>query len=117
MDKRERHPLWYEELVKRKSAVNECKEFKEEKDVTFKDESLEILKEAKMASLKVLGMSCEHCVRSVKKKLEELEGIQSVEVSLEKGEVYFENKRALPMEIIKKAIEEAGYQVSEDKKL
>jgi copper chaperone len=65
-----------------------------------------------MASiLKVKGMSCQHCVMSVTKALNQLEGIKNVQVDLAKGEVQFDNTKAVLMNQIEKAIEEAGYQV------
>ncbi|MGD0918448.1 MAG: copper ion binding protein [Thermodesulfobacteriota bacterium] len=66
-----------------------------------------------MASvLKVKGMSCQHCVMSVTKALNKLEGIQNVQVDLQKGEVRFDNAKAVELNRIEKAIEEAGYQVA-----
>ena len=65
-----------------------------------------------MASvLKVRGMSCQHCVMAVTRALNQLEGIQKVEVDLSKGEVRFENTKALATDQIEKAIVTAGYQV------
>ena len=65
-----------------------------------------------MASiLKVKGMSCQHCVMSVTKALNQLEGIKNVQVDLAKGEVQFDNTKAVLMDRIEKAIEEAGYEV------
>ena len=61
--------------------------------------------------LKVKGMSCQHCVMSVKKALNQLEGIQNVQVDLQKEEVRFDNTKALALNRIEKAIEEAGYEV------
>jgi len=61
--------------------------------------------------LKVKGMSCQHCVMSVTKALDQLEGIQNVQVDLQKGEVRFDNTKALALNRIEKAIEEAGYEV------
>lgn len=61
--------------------------------------------------LKVKGMSCQHCVMSVKKALSQLEGVQNVEVDLQKGEVRFDNTKTVAPGRIEKAIEEAGYQV------
>jgi copper chaperone len=61
--------------------------------------------------LKVKGMSCQHCVMSVTKALSQLDGIQNIEVDLEKGEVRFDNTKAVTPDRIAKAIEEAGYQV------
>ena len=65
-----------------------------------------------MASvLKVKGMSCQHCVMSVTKALSKLEGIQNVKVDRPKGEVSFENTKAVAHDRIEKTIEDAGYQV------
>jgi copper chaperone len=61
--------------------------------------------------LKVKGMSCQHCVMSVTKALNQLEGIQNVQVDLQKEEVRFDNTKALVLNRIEKAIEEAGYEV------
>jgi len=61
--------------------------------------------------LKVKGMSCQHCVMSVTKALNRLEGIKNVQVDLAKGEVQFDNAKTVLMDQIEKAIEEAGYQV------
>ncbi len=61
--------------------------------------------------LKVKGMSCQHCVMSVKKALGQLEGIQGVEVDLQKGEVRFENTKTVAPSRIEKAITDAGYEV------
>ncbi len=65
-----------------------------------------------MASiLKVKGMSCQHCVMSVKKALGKLEGIQNVDVNLEKGEVRFDNTKPVDLSRVEKAIEDAGYEI------
>ena len=63
------------------------------------------------STLKVKGMTCQHCVMSVKKSLGKLEGIQNVDVDLQKGEVRFDNTKGVDSDLIKKTIEEAGYQV------
>ena len=62
--------------------------------------------------LNVKGMTCDGCVRSVKKVLEPLPGVTKVNVSLEKGEVVidFDEKKVRPSEF-KSAIEDAGYDV------
>ena len=67
-----------------------------------------------MASvLKVKGMSCQHCVMSVTKALNKLDGIQNVKVDLQKGEVSYDNTKAVAHEKIEKAIESAGFQIGE----
>jgi copper chaperone len=61
--------------------------------------------------LKVKGMSCQHCVMSVTKALNQLEGIKNVQVDLQKGEVRFDNTKGVVPNQIEKAIENAGYEV------
>lgn len=63
-------------------------------------------------TLIVQGMSCGHCVQSVKGALEPVEGISEVEVSLENGEVkvtYDEAK--VDKDLMKQLIEDNGYDV------
>jgi copper chaperone CopZ len=48
---------------------------------------------------------------SVKKALSQLEGVQNIEVDLQKGEVHFDNTKAVASNRIEKAITDAGYQV------
>lgn len=62
-------------------------------------------------TLKVKGMSCQHCVMSVTKALNQLNGVQNVQVDLEKGEVRFDNVKGVAAEQIAKAIVDAGYEV------
>ena len=65
-----------------------------------------------MASvIKVKGMSCQHCVMSVTKALNQLEGIKNVQVDLAKGEVRFDNSKEITSTRIEKAIKDAGYEV------
>jgi len=62
-------------------------------------------------TLKVKGMSCQHCVMSVTKALGQLEGIKNVQVDLAKGEVRFDNTKEMALDQIEKTIEDAGYEV------
>ena len=62
-------------------------------------------------TLKVKGMSCQHCVMSVTKVLSQLEGIKNVQVDLAKGEVRFDNLKEIASNRIEKAISDAGYEV------
>ncbi len=65
----------------------------------------------KEVELKVQGMTCEHCVRTVKNAVSSLEGISKVDVYLDTGLVRVEMDKDVPLEDIKKAIEEWGYRV------
>jgi copper chaperone len=65
-----------------------------------------------ITTLQVQGMTCNHCKMAVTNALEELEGVNRVEVHLEKGTVdvdYDETKVGLDK--LKEAIEEQGYDV------
>jgi copper chaperone len=65
-----------------------------------------------MASvIKVKGMSCQHCVMSVTKALNQLDGIQNIQVDLQKGEVRFDNTKEVASNRIEKTIKDAGYEV------
>jgi copper chaperone len=62
--------------------------------------------------LNIEGMSCDHCRMAVSGAVSALEGMQSVEVSLENktATIEFEERR-LALEAIKQAIQAQGYVV------
>ncbi len=61
-------------------------------------------------TLKVDGMTCQHCVMHVKKALEEFESVSDVAVSLEEGRAEFTCSDEAPdLNAFTSAIEEAGY--------
>lgn len=64
--------------------------------------------EKNMYTMKIEGMMCPHCQAAVTKALEALDGTKA-EVNLEKKEAYVET--GLEKEVLKKAVEDAGYQV------
>lgn len=66
-----------------------------------------------MTTIKVKGMSCQHCVASVTKALSEIAGISDVQVSLEKGEATFKEQSPVDEQIIKDAIARIGFEVVE----
>lgn len=43
-----------------------------------------------MGVVKIKGMSCQHCVGSVKEAMEKIEGVENVSVNLESGEARFD---------------------------
>ncbi|MBB6216769.1 copper ion binding protein [Anaerosolibacter carboniphilus] len=57
------------------------------------------------------GMSCGHCVNHVKNALEEIEGVSSVVVDLQGKNALVELSKDVACEILKGAVEEAGYDV------
>jgi len=64
-----------------------------------------------MRTVKIKGMSCQHCVKTVKKTLEEIEGIANVSVSLETGKVTFEEIGPVDGDLIRERIKKAGYDI------
>ncbi len=64
--------------------------------------------------LKVMGLSCDHCVQTITKAVEGINGIARVQVDLEKKQVtvgYEENQTDL--KTISAKIVEAGFEVEE----
>ncbi|MNI96615.1 Copper chaperone CopZ [compost metagenome] len=59
----------------------------------------------------VEGMSCGHCVNHVKEALMELEGVSSVNVTLDDKTAILEAFKDINDEDIKFAIDDAGYEV------
>ncbi len=62
-------------------------------------------------TIKIKGMSCQHCVMAVTKALESIEGIESVSVNLEEGEAAFEERKTVDRDEIAKKVRDAGYEV------
>ncbi|WP_010881198.1 heavy-metal-associated domain-containing protein [Aquifex aeolicus] len=63
--------------------------------------------------LKIQGMTCQHCVNTVKRALSEVEGVSEVEVSLEEGKAKVKLEKEVPFETLKEAVETWGYKVVE----
>ena len=63
-------------------------------------------------TLKVEGMSCNHCVKAVEGSVGELAGVSDVKVNLKEGlvDVSF-NANEVALETIKETIYEQGYDV------
>jgi len=64
-----------------------------------------------MSTIKIKGMSCQHCVASVTKALSAIAGISDVKVSLERGEASFSESSPVSRETIKDAITKIGFEV------
>ncbi len=65
-----------------------------------------------MESIKIKGMSCQHCVGSVKKALDGISGLSQVTVNLDAGEATFENE-SVAREQIRAAISKIGFEPGE----
>ncbi len=64
-----------------------------------------------MKTIKIKGMSCNHCVMAVTKTLNKIEGIKNVTVDLKKGEATFDEAKPVDMAVVKEQIRKAGYEV------
>lgn len=67
-------------------------------------------------TLNVTGMTCHHCVSSVKEELGEIAGVTNVDVALNTGGtsvVTFDADASVTDEQIRDAIDEAGYDIAE----
>jgi len=64
-----------------------------------------------MRTIKVKGMSCQHCVKAVTKALGELDGVRDVKVDLTKGEASFEETKPVDAEALREKIKKAGFEV------
>jgi len=62
-------------------------------------------------TIKIKGMSCNHCVMAVTKALSGIEGLKDVKVDLAKGEATFGSDQAVDLKVITSAVEKAGYEV------
>ncbi|MBW2645572.1 MAG: heavy-metal-associated domain-containing protein [Deltaproteobacteria bacterium] len=64
-----------------------------------------------MTTIKIKGMTCNHCVMAVTKALEEIGAVKNVRVDLQKGEATFDEAGPADMEKIREQIKKAGYEV------
>ena len=64
-----------------------------------------------MTTIKINGMSCQHCVMAVTRALQKIEGINNVQVNLEKGEATFEEEGPVDGEAIRAAVKKAGFDI------
>jgi copper chaperone CopZ len=61
---------------------------------------------------RIEGMSCQHCVMALKKELSKLH-LESTEIEIGSAKIVFDENKSSD-ELIKKAIEEAGYKVQNE---
>ena len=60
----------------------------------------------------VQGMTCGHCVASVTEEVQEIPGVQDVDVVLESGAITVTSAEPLDETAVRSAVEEAGYQLT-----
>ncbi len=64
-----------------------------------------------MKSIKIKGMSCQHCVMAATKALGAVDGIKNVQVDLKTGVATYEEVNPVDAKVIAAAIKKAGYDV------
>lgn len=64
------------------------------------------------ATFTVSGMTCGHCVASVKEEVSEISGVTEVEVDLETGRVVVVSSDTIDSAAVRAAVDEAGYAVT-----
>ena len=65
------------------------------------------------ASFTVVGMTCEHCVRSVSEELHKVPGVTDVAVDLATGTVDVTSDAPVPADQVRTAVDEAGYELAD----
>jgi copper ion binding protein len=60
----------------------------------------------------VSGMTCGHCVQAVTTEITALSGVQDVQVDLASGAVTVTSDRALAVDDVRAAVDEAGYELT-----
>ncbi|TNF56024.1 copper chaperone [bacterium] len=62
-------------------------------------------------TLKIGGMSCQHCVMNIKKAIDGIAGVKSSEVSIGNAKVVYDEPQTNKDEI-EKTIQNAGYKIT-----
>lgn len=66
----------------------------------------------KNVTYKVPGMSCDHCKRAITMSLQELDGINKIDIDIKEKKVNVEySEDAISENKLKEAIEDAGYDI------
>ncbi|WP_405488880.1 heavy-metal-associated domain-containing protein [Nocardia sp. NBC_00511] len=61
----------------------------------------------------VQGMTCGHCAGAVTKALTAIDGIDTVEVNVEAGQVTVTGAAADSVDLIRAAVDDAGYELAQ----
>lgn len=70
------------------------------------------MSDATTATFTVTGMTCGHCVASVKEEVSEIPGVTGVEVDLESGRLDVASPEPVDPAAVRAAVDEAGYAVT-----
>ncbi|GAB3671678.1 heavy-metal-associated domain-containing protein [Saccharopolyspora sp. ID03-671] len=60
----------------------------------------------------VVGMTCEHCVRSVTEEVSKIASVSDVSVDLSSGAVTLHSSEPVSDDDVRGAVEEAGYELA-----
>lgn len=60
----------------------------------------------------VSGMTCGHCVGSVRSEVSQIPGVTEVQVDLTSGQVTVTSEAPIAIETIRASIDEAGYELA-----
>ena len=60
----------------------------------------------------VTGMTCGHCVASVTEEVQEISGVETVDVVLQTGSLTITSANPVDDAAVKAAVEDAGYQLA-----
>ncbi|HEY8474038.1 MAG TPA: heavy metal-associated domain-containing protein [Natronosporangium sp.] len=60
----------------------------------------------------VTGMTCSHCVAAVTGELNQLPGVRDVSIDLSTGSVTVTSDAPLPIDEVRTAVDEAGYELA-----
>ena len=63
-------------------------------------------------SYTVTGMTCSHCVASVTEEVQEIPGVENVDVVLETGSLSVTSAEPVDDAAVRAAVEDAGYQLA-----
>ena len=64
-----------------------------------------------IVEIKINGMSCIYCANAVEEELIAIEGVESVNVNLGDKKALVSLSKDIELDILYKAVEEAGYEV------
>jgi copper chaperone CopZ len=64
-------------------------------------------------TITVTGMTCGHCVSSVREEISGIPGVTGVNVDLESGRVDIESSTEIDSASIAAAVDEAGYKIAD----
>ena len=64
------------------------------------------------STYQVSGMTCEHCVASVKGEITKIDGVTDVDVDLASGRVTVSSTSGVDDDAVRAAVDEAGYEMA-----